>query len=233
MSETAAAPKKFSLPIKKDPVQAEAPQAEKTAEQALAEKARAERQASISVAAKKTATKAEAPPPFVANADRIKELDAYLDENGPDAFVKLAEQEAGLRGVDSSDRRVFQYTGATKDARQGQDLSRSKIRTTIVEFLKRHTGDRAITINGSKVELAQEARVIHAYMMMAGPTVFPGQYDSGYIATRRGENKTRGMVARGYLNQIGDLSAPQVVQPALQESAPEAEAPTAEEAESA
>lgn len=197
---------RIGLPVADDeaPITVEAPVAEKTTETDTA-KAAAERRKQIS-AAKDKKPPAEAKPAFVPNKAVLDRLYGLTDEE----LIKEATEAKLLRQVDADDRRVFQWTGSRTDATRGQPVDRSKLRSAVVVFMEQRENHIA------------EGRVIHAFMFLAGPEVHGGKYDSGYVATRRGENKSRGMVARGYLRILSEDAAthPVVIT--------EAEAPVAE-----
>lgn len=205
MSEESGKRARVGLPVAKDEVLVEAPKAENSVTVTAAEAARAERAKSMSVSAKKS-KKSDAPakPAFVADAALITELRSLDDE----ALVARAIELKVLTANDASDRRVFQWTGSTQDTKAGQAITRSKIRSAVVDFLaaRNEETDRLVTIGEKVYQHAAEGRVIHAYMYLGGRAIHGGSYDTGYVGARRGDNKTRGMIARGFLRIVGDLS---------------------------
>ena len=203
MSEDTKPRRKIGLPVAADEVVVETPKAESTTNVPSTEAARAERAKTMSVAGKRT-KKADTPakPAFVADADLITSLRGMTDSE----LIEKAVADGVLKDVDASDRRVFQWTGSMTDTKVGQPVTRSKIRHAIVDFLANRNAetDRLVQVGDKTYQHAAEGRVIHAYMFLGGRSIHGGSYDTGYVGARRGENKTRGMIARGFLRQVGD-----------------------------
>lgn len=219
--------KPMQLPGADDVVRVDAPKAD-AATTSSTEAARAERASQIAVGGK--APKTEAKPGFVADATKIADLQKLsLDE------LLAKATESGVQAAALGDRRIFMWTGVTVDGLRGQPVDRSKIRSAVVNLLKSVGADHPWAVKTEAVDVLKlaratkrdhvtgnaeeghhllhtlEGRVIHAFMFLAGSEVHGGKYDIGYIATRRGENKSRGMVARGYLAILGDSTPPAVV----------------------
>lgn len=204
---------RIGLPVADDeaPIVVEAPVAEKTTAPDAAA-ARAERAKQIS-AAKDKKPAAETKPAFTPNKELLDRLYAMSDED----LIREAVDKKLLRQIDADDRRLFRWTGSRTDATRGQPVDRSKLRSAVVAFMEQREGHTA------------EGRVIHAFMFLAGPEVHAGKYDSGYVATRRGENKQRGMVARGYLTILSEDVTKDP--PKASDASPVAEEPAEEKSE--
>ena len=175
------------------------------------ESARAARQEQMKVSPKPDAAKAAKPekvPSFVANVARRAELFAMSDEE------LLAQAKDKMRAIDFNNRDIYGTTGNRQDGQNGQDISRSGIRSEILAFLE------------SRKDQQAPANVICAYMTLAAGEsnvgTYRGKIDFSYITTKDAEAGKRGMVARKQLRLVAraePAKAP-VAEAAAPETAP-------------
>lgn len=189
-----------------------------TAEQPIINSGAEARAAEISVAGK-TKEKAPKKESFVINTALRDELFAMTNA----ALLERARDK--LKPVELADSRVFviDETHGLVDRIVGSDLSRSGIRSAVIDFLR------------SRDEQQAPGWAIASYMHLAsgdsGVGVYKGNFDQGYLAAR-GRDVRRGMVSRGQL-KFGDhdIAAPGVEAKTVETPQPPAEEPIADSAQ--
>lgn len=158
------------------------------------------RAAEISVAGTKAVTeKAPKKDAFSPNVNLRTELLALTNA----ALLERARDK--LKPVEIADSRVFiiDRSHGLTDRIVGSDLSRSNIRSAVIDFLS------------SRDEESAPGWAIASYMHLAagesGVGVYKGKFDLGYLAAR-GLDVRRGMVSRGQLKLGGTVPAPGTVE---------------------
>ena len=151
--------------------------------------AREQRAKDMSVAGKKEGAKAgkaaaEKKPAFVVNEKERDRLLALSDEE------LIAEAADKLRPTDASNLDIYRPTGNTQDNLNGQDVSRSQVRSAVLHFLNSRRGKKA------------PVNVICAYMALASGSAYKGKFDFGYLTTKDGGDGKRGMVARKLIELV-------------------------------
>lgn len=170
------------------------------------------RAAEISVAGKATTEKAPKKDAYSPNGNLRTELLALTNV----ALLERARDK--LKPVELADSRVFivDRSHGLTDRIVGSDLSRSNIRSAVIDFL------------ASRDEESAPGWAIASYMHLAagesGVGVYKGKFDLGYLAAR-GLDVRRGMVSRGQLKFGGSVPAPGTVEKPVEE--PKAEEPVA------
>ena len=160
-----------------------------TSHQSTMDAARAKRAESMSVAGKKEAAaeskKADKKPAFVIDE---KARQKYIDMT--DEQILKAAADKGLRAVDINNTDVYEPTGNTTDFTNGQDVSRSAVRSAVLYFLSQRPKKQA------------PVNVIVAYMNLTAGVAYKGKFDFGYLTTKDGGDGKRGMVARKLIQLV-------------------------------
>lgn len=160
-----------------------------TSHQSTMDAARAKRAESMSVAGKKEAAaeskKADKKPAFVID-EKVRQK--YVEMS--DADLLKAAADKGLRAVDIANSDIYEPTGNTTDFTNGQDVSRSAVRSAVLYFLN-HRPKKQAPVN-----------VIVAYMKLVEGAAFKGKFDFGYLTTKDGGEGKRGMVARKLIQLV-------------------------------
>lgn len=160
---------------------------EKTEVSAALSSARDKRASEMSVAGKKDAEKTEKKAEKKPSWEPSKERERFL-KMSDEKLLKAAEDTGNFR--DKARATIFESTGNRTDHINGQDVSRSKIRAAVLEFLDNRPNKQA------------PANVICAYMHLTSGLAYPGKFDYGYLSTKDSEGGKRGMCARKLIKVV-------------------------------
>lgn len=160
-----------------------------TSPSAQLEANRAKRAADMSIAGKADQKKADKEskrktPVFEVNTKEREKLMAMSDEK------LLSAAKDKMRAIDATNMTLFEPTGNTQDHSNGQDVSRSSVRSEVLAFLNSRPNKQA------------PANVIVAYMILASGVAYKGKFNYGYLTTKDGAEGKRGMVGRRLIREI-------------------------------